>query len=170
MHIAYIGLGSNLGDRAAHIERAVTQLGDTDDITVTACSPLYESAAMHGKTPAPDDPPYLNAAAALETTLSPETLLERLLEIEVAMGRPAQHQKDAPRTIDLDLLFYDDLVQEAKTLTLPHPEAGKRVFVLLPLCDIAPLFVHPVTKVSVRTMCERLQAESNMTATRWNKK
>lgn len=134
-HTAYIALGSNLGDRAAHLRSAVVALGAQAG-EVAAISPVYEAAA-HTLSPDEAQPAYLNAVAQVETALSPEALLAVLLEIERRAGRERRRRWEA-RPLDLDLLLYDDLVSHSATLTLPHPRLAERRFVLLPLHDLVP--------------------------------
>ena len=137
---AYIALGANLGDRRANIERAVELLRATAGVRVTKVSSLLENAAVGGP---PDSPPFLNAAAELETTLSPRELLARLLEIERQLGRE-RREKWGPRSIDLDLLLYGERVVDEPDLRIPHPLMHERRFVLEPLKEIAPHARHPV--------------------------
>ena len=136
MPTAYVALGANLGDRLAALQRAVVRLGDLG--TVGAVSPVYETDPVGYA----DQPPFLNAVARLRTDLEPDALLHRLLAVESDLGR-VRTFPNAPRTLDLDLLFYDDLVMGTPALTLPHPRLHERAFVLVPLAEIAPGFVHP---------------------------
>src|SRR5690606_37783286 len=134
-HTAYIALGSNLGDRAAHLRQAVVALraraGD-----VAAISPVYETPALT-LSPEDEQPLYFNAVVQLETSFAPEDLLESLLDIERAAGRVRCRRWEA-RPLDLDLILYDDLVLLRENLTLPHPRLAERRFVLQPLHDLAP--------------------------------
>jgi 2-amino-4-hydroxy-6-hydroxymethyldihydropteridine diphosphokinase len=136
---AYIALGSNLGEREAHLAAALRALRDTAGVRVERVSSWYETRPVGGP---PTQGNYLNGAAELSTTLSPEALLAVLLAIETANGRE-RTVKDGPRTLDLDLLLYDDLVRESPDLILPHPRMHERLFVLEPLAEIAPGAVHP---------------------------
>lgn len=130
--LAYIGLGSNLGDRLQLLRSAVDRLG-----AVTARSAIFETAPV-----GPPQPDYLNAVVALQTDLPPEQLLARLLEIEAALGR-VRRDRWGPRLIDLDLLAVDGLTLATPTITLPHPEIAHRAFVLRPWLDIAPDLALP---------------------------
>ncbi len=136
---AYVGLGSNVGDREAMLRAALARLGEEEHVAVVAVSRFRETAPVGIE----DQPPFLNAAAAVETTLSPRELLGRLLAIERSLGRTRDGPRFGPRTIDLDLLLYDDLILDAPELTLPHPRLHDRAFVLVPLAEIAPSLVHP---------------------------
>jgi 3-oxoacyl-[acyl-carrier protein] reductase len=146
--VAYIALGSNLGDRAAYLLQAVEALRRQPGIAVTRLSSFHETAPVGGP---PGQGPFLNAAAELRTDLSPPELLHVLLDIERALGRVrAEHH--GPRTIDLDLLFYSDQVVQEPGLTIPHPRLPERLFVLSPLAEIAPGAKHPVLHLTVRQL------------------
>ena len=136
---AYIALGANLGDRARNIWDAVDRLESLDDIQVTKVSSLFENPAVGGPV---DSPPFLNAAAQLVTELKPRELLSWLLKVEADIGR-IRRAKWEPRTIDLDLLLYDQRIIDMPDLTVPHPLMHERLFVLRPLAEIAPGVVHP---------------------------
>jgi 2-amino-4-hydroxy-6-hydroxymethyldihydropteridine diphosphokinase len=142
---AHVALGSNLGDRARRLREAVTRLNATPGVRVVAVSSFLDNPAVGG----PDgSPPFLNAAAAVETALAPRELLTAMLEIERVMGR-VRERKWEPRTIDLDLLLYGDRVVHEPDLTIPHPLMQVRPFVLRPLAEIAPEAIHPVLGVTI---------------------
>ena len=134
MAVAYIALGSNLGDRPALLDRALAELRGRTGVEVVHVSSLYETAPVGGPA---GQGPYLNAAAELRTELAAAALLRLLLEVESGLGR-VRTERDGPRTIDLDLLLYDDVVRDDNELTLPHPRLHQRLFVLQPLAEIAP--------------------------------
>src|SRR5690242_17492535 len=140
MTIAYIALGSNLGDRDDYLRRALTGLRQTEGVEVTRVSPLYETRPVGGP---PGQGPYLNAVAEVRCQRGPHDLLAVLLHIEQQLGRE-RREKDGPRTIDLDLLLYGDLVHEDAQLIVPHPRLHERLFVLKPLAQLAPGLLHPV--------------------------
>ena len=137
---AYIALGSNLGDRQANLNSALERLRQTPGVKLVAVSRFWETDPAGGP---PDQPRYLNAVCAVETELSPQQLHRELLRIEAEHGRQ-RGEVNAPRTLDLDLLFYGSEVIRTAELTVPHPRLHQRRFVLGPLAEIAPTLVHPV--------------------------
>jgi 2-amino-4-hydroxy-6-hydroxymethyldihydropteridine diphosphokinase len=138
-HHAYIGIGSNLGDRRANVEAAISRIGALPDTRVVRASSLYETEPL-GDAPTW----FVNAVVHVETGLAPQPLLEALLAIERAMGRTrVAGERWASRIVDLDVLLVDDAVVDTPTLTVPHPEMHARRFVLVPLAEIAPDVVHP---------------------------
>lgn len=136
--VAYIGLGTNLGDRIANLKSALDAL-DSLGVLIAASS-VYETEPVDV-----DDiqPSYLNMTVALETRLSPHALLRELLEIERVNGRVRKRQNEA-RTLDLDILLMGDLILNTDELTVPHPRTHERAFVMVPLAEIAPDAVHPI--------------------------
>ena len=133
MNTAYVALGANLGDPVATVLAAFGGLANLNESRVIHTSSLYRTAPV-GNT---EQPEFINAVAVLETTLAPEALLDALLEVEQRFGR-IRAEKNGPRTLDLDLLLYNDLELDLPRLTLPHPRLHLRAFVLLPLAEIAP--------------------------------
>jgi 2-amino-4-hydroxy-6-hydroxymethyldihydropteridine diphosphokinase len=138
MTVAYIGLGGNLSDPAANIRRALALVGRRLG-RVTAVSSRWRTEPKGIL----EQPWFVNAAAAVETSLSPADFLAGLLSIEIELGRPAHRIKDGPRPIDLDLLLYGALSLSTPNLVVPHPRMHRRRFVLAPLAEIAPEAVHP---------------------------
>ena len=143
MSTAYLLTGGNLGNRSAYLQQAARLIQQTCG-NIVHYSAIYETAAW-GVT---DQPSFYNQAIALETILTPETLMQQLLQIEEDMGRK-RIQKMGPRIIDLDILLIDQLVISTGLLTLPHPALPERRFALLPLCEIAPSLIHPVLHKSI---------------------
>ncbi|MFA4874689.1 MAG: 2-amino-4-hydroxy-6-hydroxymethyldihydropteridine diphosphokinase [bacterium] len=153
MLTAFIGIGSNQGDRVDNCLRAVDKLRATRGIEVMRVSHWYLSTAVPvAGGPAEAQSPYINGAALLRTTLSAHELLAALIETERAMGRPHPRQKGTARTIDLDILLYGDEIIDEPDLVVPHPELCKRPFVLAPLCDIAPDTIEPKSGLCVREL------------------
>lgn len=153
MTYAFIALGSNLGDRDDSLRQALAALRQTNGVEVTRVSPVYETRPVGGPL---GQGPYLNAVAEICTEVPAHDLLDRLLAIENSLGRVRQ-ERDGPRTIDLDLLLYGDLVCVAERLILPHPRLHERLFVLQPLAQLAPGLIHPVRKRSVAELLTELQ-------------
>ncbi len=148
---AYIGLGSNLGDRKRFIEDALRMLGQTPDIEVVTATGLVQTQPLANAEQAG----YLNAVAELRTVLSAERLHQRLLEIENTLGR-FRDEKWASRTIDIDLLLYGDEIIDSDTLIIPHPQMHLRSFVLKGLCEFNPQLAHPVLGETVEVLAKRL--------------
>ncbi|NNC22940.1 2-amino-4-hydroxy-6-hydroxymethyldihydropteridine diphosphokinase [Salinisphaera sp. USBA-960] len=134
MHVAWIALGSNLGQPADHVGQAFEALAAVSGLRLLGRSRLYRSTPVGGP---PGQSDFCNAAAAVATTLSPFGLLTVLNAIEAGQGR-VRIQRNGPRTLDLDIVAYDGMAFENERLTLPHPRAAERAFVLEPLADIAP--------------------------------
>ncbi len=151
MNRAFVGIGSNLGDRESLIRTAAEGLRALPRTAVLRVSSLYDTDPV-GEV---EQPAFLNAVAWLETELTPRELLWHLLLIEKRMGR-VRSQKWGPRSIDLDLLFHGDTLLEEPDLIVPHPEAHRRAFVLVPLQELDPDFVHPRTGEPIRAMIRRL--------------
>lgn len=152
-HTIFVGLGSNLGDKPANIAFGIRALEEGEEIRVTGRSRLYRTEPLIYR----DQDWFVNAVVRGETVLSPEEVLTRLKEIERRAGRAACGVRFGPRVLDLDLLFYDDLVLELPGLLLPHPRLAERRFVLQPLCDIDPGIRHPVIGLTARELLRRLE-------------
>jgi len=144
-HIVYLALGSNLGNRLANLKQAVAAF--SPQMEVKAKSHVYETPPWGYE----DQPRFLNQVIKVTTYLEPEPLLKHIKRLEVTLGRKASFQ-NGPRLIDIDILFYDDLILNTASLVIPHPRLHERGFVLLPLMDIDPDLVHPANQKSVREM------------------
>ncbi len=144
-HVVYLALGSNMGNRAANLKEAIASLAP--QMEVKARSAVYETDPWGFK----EQEKFLNQVVRVETYLKPEQLIKHLKRLEVALGRKESFQ-NGPRLIDIDILFYDDLVLYSPALTIPHPHLHERAFVLVPLMDIASDLVHPVKKKSIREL------------------
>jgi len=138
MNLAYVALGANLGDPASTVRAAFGALANLPESRIVRCSSLYRTAPV-GMIAQPD---FINAVLALETTLAPEALLNELFELETRFGRQ-RAEKNGPRTLDLDLLLYNDIFLDLPRLILPHPRLHLRAFVLQPLAEIAPTLIIP---------------------------
>ena len=144
-HTVYLALGSNLGNRAANLKEAIASL--PPQMMVKEKSKVYETPPW-GYI---EQENFLNQVLMAKTYLEPLPLLKHLKRLEVALGRKASFQ-NGPRLVDMDILFYDDLIFESPELTIPHPRVHERGFVLLPMMDIAPDFIHPGKQKSVRDL------------------
>ncbi len=157
MEKIYVGLGANVGDREANLRSAVVAVEARPEVRVVGASRVYESAPV-GYV---DQPDYLNAAIELETGVSPRDLLQILLEVERTLGR-VRRRRWGPRIIDLDLLLYGHRTVQERGLTVPHPQLHLRAFVLLPLCDLSPEGLDPLTGKSFRSLAEAVIVDSEI--------
>ncbi|MEK7623613.1 MAG: 2-amino-4-hydroxy-6-hydroxymethyldihydropteridine diphosphokinase [Patescibacteria group bacterium] len=155
MPVVYLSLGSNLGDRHASLQQAVDELKKLGSIE--AMSDWYETEPV-GNT---EQPWFINGVIKLVTGIEPDQLLTKIHEIEMRLGR-VRDTPWGPRTIDIDLLLYDNLVLNTDILTLPHPRLHERRFVLIPLTEIAPNLIHPVLRKSIRELLATTTDTSNV--------
>jgi len=147
MSIAYIGVGSNIGDRVGYVQQAHMLLADTEEIKVLNSSSLYETEPLGLK----NQEWFINAVLEIETTLEPAALLKECHRIENQLGRKRHPDipQYSPRTIDLDILFYDNLIISSDNLQIPHKQVHLRAFVLVPLLELCPDMIHPVLGKSI---------------------
>lgn len=157
MHIAYIGFGSNIGEKLTYIQNSLHSLSAVEGINLKTVSSIYKTEPV-GSVPQDD---FLNGVVSLETSLSPHTLLHTLKDIEISIGR--QHRaRWGPREIDMDILIYDDLCLQTPDLTIPHPELHLRRFVLAPLTEIASNLTHPVFNKSILSLLHSLKDDKSV--------
>ncbi len=147
----FLGLGANEGDTVGNVIMAIGAILETDGVSPLGAGSYYETEPVGNE----DQEWFLNTAIAISTTLPPEKLLDRIKEIETAMGRK-ETGRWGPREIDIDILFYDDLVMDTDRLTIPHKESAKRRFVLQPVSDIDPTLLHPVEGKTVSELLKEL--------------
>jgi 2-amino-4-hydroxy-6-hydroxymethyldihydropteridine diphosphokinase len=145
MHLVYIALGSNLGNRSGNLIAAIQYLGP--EVRVKKCSAVYETPPWGYE----DQPKFLNQVLEVETDLAPGDLLDHVKKIESDVGREVSFRY-GPRSIDIDILFFDDLVIDSPPLCIPHARIPERAFVLVPLADIAPNYQHPALDMTVESL------------------
>lgn len=154
MSIVYLSLGSNIGDRVGYIQQATSLLSANPDINIVATSSFYESEPWQMDS----QNWFVNAIVQITTSLNPEQLLDECLRIESQLGRPLNRGNDyKDRTIDIDILFFDNLILNNSRLTIPHKHLHKRAFVLVPMLEIAEDFVHPFFGKTVESLYEEIE-------------
>ncbi len=155
MVVAYIGVGSNIGDRIGYVQQAHCLLNDITGIKILESSSLYETEPVGYK----DQEWFINAVLKAETTLFPEELLNQCLRVENQLGRIRYPDmpKNGPRTLDLDILFYDNKIINAQNIEIPHPRMRERACVLVPLLELAADFVHPEFNITISDLYDRLE-------------
>ncbi|MDE2181375.1 MAG: 2-amino-4-hydroxy-6-hydroxymethyldihydropteridine diphosphokinase [candidate division NC10 bacterium] len=153
---AYIGIGSNLGDRIGRCQEAIRAVAEIAEVTVIRASSLYETAPV----PPASGGWFVNGVVSVRTELTPGALLFELQRIEQRMDRAAERARGVDRSIDLDLLLMGSQIMEQPDLILPHPRLHQRRFVLIPLCELDPDLRHPVFGVTMRQLLDRLDDPS----------
>ena len=146
----YLSLGSNLGDRRANLKKALSLLGDSVDIA--SVSSVYDTKPVG----VGEQPRFLNLMCRVNTNIGPLQLLSLIKGIESSMGRDLK-LKNAPRIIDIDIIFYGDTIMESPELIIPHPRMLERAFVLIPFAEIAPEIVHPVSGERIDELASRVE-------------
>jgi 2-amino-4-hydroxy-6-hydroxymethyldihydropteridine diphosphokinase len=155
MTIVYLGLGSNQGDRVGYVQQALQLLKDSAGVRVLSTSSFYETEPVGFK----DQEWFVNAAVAIETILTPTTLLETCQRIENQLGRVRDPgNRNGPRSIDIDILFFDTLIVDEPGLSIPHPRVHERAYALVPLLEINPRVTHPACGKTVEQLHHELEA------------
>ncbi|MBI51708.1 MAG: 2-amino-4-hydroxy-6-hydroxymethyldihydropteridine diphosphokinase [Chloroflexi bacterium] len=165
MHKVYLSLGSNLGDKVSNLSRAISNLKESNitidrwnsnDQESIGISSIYETEHWSEDLNQKDYPNYFNIACRVITSNGPIDLLNEIKIIEKKLGRNLEKEKNSPREIDIDILFFDQVIVDQKNLIIPHPRLSLRAFVLKPLSEIAPDYIHPIDKCSVTELFEKL--------------
>jgi 2-amino-4-hydroxy-6-hydroxymethyldihydropteridine diphosphokinase len=154
-HQAYLSIGSNRGDKRKNLDEAVNRLAGHERIKVLSVSSFYMTEPQNFK----DQDWFLNAALKIKTELGPEDLLVVLKDLEKSLDKDGKAFRFGPRTIDLDIIYYDSLVLKTGVLEIPHPRMHERCFVLVPLCDIGPQEIHPVLKLSSDELLKKIELQ-----------
>ena len=152
---AYLSIGSNRGEKKKNLDEAINRLAGHAKIKVLSISSFYMTEPQNFK----DQDWFLNAALKIKTELGPEDLLVVLKELEKSLDKDGKAFRFGPRTIDLDIIYYDSLVLKTGALEIPHPRMHERCFVLVPLCDIGPEEIHPVLKLSADELLKKIERQ-----------
>ena len=154
----YLSLGSNIGDREANLAGAITILGNYHENSDLRSASFYSSKPLFNT----DQPEFLNTVVELNTTFTPFEFLDEIKNVERLLGRPSKYEKNAPRTIDIDILTFGDSFLETDELTIPHPGIPYRRFVLVPFNELAPNYIIPGWKISVKKLLNRCTDNSRV--------
>ncbi|MFZ4640626.1 MAG: 2-amino-4-hydroxy-6-hydroxymethyldihydropteridine diphosphokinase [Nodosilinea sp.] len=154
-HLVALALGSNIGDSRATLEAALLRLGNTPGVDLVSRSSWYKTAPIGG----PEQPDYVNACAVLKVGISPQQFLLKLLAIEQEFGR-VRTVRWGSRTLDLDILLYADIIMDTPDLKIPHPRMVERAFVLVPLVEIAPAWIEPVSGETIAQLVQKLDTSA----------
>ena len=155
---AYLSLGSNIGDREANLAGAITILEEYTEIDKLRSASFYTSEPLFNS----DQPEYLNTVVEINTTFTPFEFLDEIKNIENLLGRPVNHEKNAPRTIDIDILTFGDSFLETEELVIPHPGIPFRRFVLVPFDELAPNYIVPSWKITIKELLEHCPDKSKV--------
>ena len=158
-HVAYVSAGSNIGDRLENCKIGLSAIEMSGAAVIKAWSNFYMTSPVDYR----EQDWFVNAAVKIETDLAPAILFKEMAAIQTRAGRSSDAVRFGPRVLDLDIIFYDDMVMDSPELTIPHPRMHMRRFVLEPLCDIDPLVVHPVLKRNLKDLLERLDDNEQKT-------
>lgn len=150
--LVYISVGANMGDKLENCRKGITAIADHHEMTLVSQANYYKTAPMDYK----DQDWFVNTAIGITTTLMPKALLIELQAIQSTIGRKKSAIRFGPRILDLDIIFYGNQAVKSENLTIPHPRMHLRRFVLKPLCDLAPDFVHPVFDKELKTLLQEL--------------
>lgn len=161
LHQAYIGIGSNLGNKRENYQEARERIAKIPKTKIVRESSLYESEPLGDSKEW-----FVNGAVEIETDLRAELLLQKLKNIERAMGRKKVRKRWGARIIDLDILLFDNMILNKKNLKIPHPEMHNRKFVLIPLCEIAPHITHPVLAMTISELLVNVKDEKRVSLMR----
>ncbi len=154
-HIAFLSIGSNVGDKNKNLDMAVALLDRYENISVLAVSSYYKTEPQNFK----DQDWFVNAAVKIETNLEPPALLDALKKFETDLDKDGKPFRFGPRIIDLDIIYYDTIELRSQRLEIPHPRMHERCFVLVPLCDIGPKTYHPVLNMTSDDLLNRIEEQ-----------
>ncbi|MCD4722080.1 MAG: 2-amino-4-hydroxy-6-hydroxymethyldihydropteridine diphosphokinase [Desulfobacula sp.] len=154
-HIVYLSIGSNIGDKKQNLENAITLLHKLNKIDVVCASSFYKTQPQNYI----DQDWFVNAALKIKTLLEPQELLAVLKTVEKDLDKEGKSFRFGPRVIDLDIIYYEDLILKTKTLEIPHPRMHQRCFVLIPMCDIGAHTIHPVLKCRSDDLLKKIEKQ-----------
>ena len=154
-HVVFISIGSNIGDKIENCKKGIEKINGLPNCNVTDISKFYKTSPVDYTK----QDWFINCAVKIKTECRPEELLLNLRKIEKEIGTVEKEVRFGPRILDLDIIFYDDIILNSKTLKIPHPRMQNRYFVLLPISDIEPDFIHPTLKISIKSLIENLKKD-----------
>lgn len=155
LHIAYVSIGSNIGDKKKNLKDAISLLNSHEKMMVTEVSSFYKTEPQNYT----DQDWFVNAALKIKTALDPEALLSALKTLEKDLDKDGKSFRFGPRIIDLDIVYYDDLIFKTETLEIPHPRMHERCFVLIPICDIGAHTIHPVLNLRSDELLKKIEKQ-----------